>query len=580
MSSSLAWKRNRRWVVGSLVGGGALVALLREVRITAVTTSERNAADPLAFDAPGVGDLFDDETVHDLALDLPAADYAALIEAYREHEEKIYATASVTIDGTRLSPVGARLKGNSTLMGLREGGFFGGSRGPQLPSGCDPEMFAGPAGPGGPPGAPVPGGLPAGMPVPGEGALPGGLPAGLTAPAEGTPPAGAPPVGQPGADGATPTAGGFGGLMGSVSADDPSSLPWLVRFDEFTDGQRYQGLRDIAIRPVVGNQTSLNEALALRLVAMAGEPTERAAYAAVTVNGSDPVLRLLLEPPGEAYAEANDLGDGVLYKALSTGSFTYRGDDPSAYVDQFDQETRRNRQDLKPLIDLLRWVAESSDEEFAAEIGDRLDAESFARYVALQSLLDNFDDMAGPGQNYYLWYDLDEQRFRVLAWDLNLALSGFGDMMGSGGPPSWIPSACIPEEFREGATGSDPAATPGATPAAAADGAGDPSAAGETPRRRRGGPGDRQFGGNLLKERFLATPALRAQAEAAFVALQADLFASGAAAAELDRLSAVVASSGLLDPATVDAETAALHAKLAAQATAEPAFDKSPFGGG
>ena len=53
-----------------------------------------------------------------------------------------------------------------------------------------------------------------------------------------------------------------------------------------------------------------------------------------------------------------------------------------------------------------------------------MDVDSFARYAATMNLLVNGDDMAGPGQNYYLWYDLETKKISVVSWDLNLAMTG------------------------------------------------------------------------------------------------------------------------------------------------------------
>src|SRR5699024_4123332 len=55
-----------------------------------------------------------------------------------------------------------------------------------------------------------------------------------------------------------------------------------------------------------------------------------------------------------------------------------------------------------------------------------VDVVSVAEYLATQALLSNADAMDGPGNNYYLWYDTDEEKFTVLSWDLNMALSGMG----------------------------------------------------------------------------------------------------------------------------------------------------------
>ena len=96
-------------------------------------------------------------------------------------------------------------------------------------------------------------------------------------------------------------------------------------------------------------------------------------------------------------------GDGILYKAEATGDYTYRGTDPASYEEVFDQESGAE-DDLTPLIEFLQFVNESSDADFASGLGERLDVPSFATYLALEDLMDNYDAIDGPGNNSYLWW--------------------------------------------------------------------------------------------------------------------------------------------------------------------------------
>jgi spore coat protein CotH len=333
--------------------------------------------------------------------------------------------------------------------------------------------------------------------------------------------------------------GGPGGGAGpggvALSVDKPESMPWLISFDEFIDGQRYEGFEQLALRPASG--AGLAEALALGLVGAAGEPTQRSTYASLTVNGGAAALRLVVEIPDSEYADDNFTGDGVLYKALSTGRFTYLGDDPLSYTNAFKQITNKKQQDLKPLIELLKWVSQASDEEFAADLADHVDIESFAAYVAIQDLLANGDDMAGPGSNYYLWYDLETAKFTVLSWDLNLAFGGLGR---GGGNVNVAP----------GGVGNVP--PPGGVIVGPGGGG--------------GGFGGR--GGNALKSKFVAAPAFAAVRERARVEVKQAIYRSGAATTEIARLKALVASSGLISASTIDNEASALLSRIEQLATA------------
>jgi spore coat protein CotH len=55
--------------------------------------------------------------------------------------------------------------------------------------------------------------------------------------------------------------------------------------------------------------------------------------------------------------------------------------------------------DLAPLIDLLAFLDTSDEATFVAELPGRLDIDGFAVYLAMMDLLDNFDDIDGPGNN-------------------------------------------------------------------------------------------------------------------------------------------------------------------------------------
>ena len=80
-----------------------------------------------------------------------------------------------------------------------------------------------------------------------------------------------------------------------------------VRFDSFAD--------------------SMNEAVALDLLAEAGLASQQAASVSFTVNGGEPTLRLMIEhPDDDAWQDVTFQSDGALYKAESTGGRTVDGD--------------------------------------------------------------------------------------------------------------------------------------------------------------------------------------------------------------------------------------------------------------
>jgi spore coat protein CotH len=290
-----------------------------------------------------------------------------------------------------------------------------------------------------------------------------------------------------------------------LSSAHPATLPWIIDLDKFVDGQNLNGTVELVIR---GNssETSLNEAVALDLLEASGLASEQAIAAGVQIGGESE-LRLVIENPDDAWLADEFESATALYKAESGGDYSYRGDDPESYADVFDQEAGDD--DLAPLIDFLRFLDESDDATFEAELSSWLDVDAFATYLAFQDLIDNVDDIDGPGNNSYLAYDAGTGVMTVVSWDLNLA---FGASPGGGGG-------------RADAAGGGP------------DRAEEPNGAGAAPGAMGGpaaGGGGRGGGGNILAERFLASDAFSALYDAESERLSELLYTSGLAQESLD----------------------------------------------
>lgn len=328
---------------------------------------------------------------------------------------------------------------------------------------------------------------------------------------------------------------GNSSLRGVSDDAAPGDLPWLIRLDKFVDGQSVDGSSGFIVRSN-SSETALNEAVALDLLAEAGLASEHAVASSFSVNGGDARLRLVVQDLDEDWEAENFSTDGLLYKSEAGGDWSWRGDDPDAYTDVFDQETGDD--DLTPLIDFLDFVNNSSDDDFAAELPQRLDVDAFARYLAFEQVVDNFDDIDGPGNNSYVRYDAESGGFTVVAWDHNLA---FGVMGGPDGErpegmptdlPSGMPSPPDGErpDFGDGAPG--------------------------------GGPGGGRMGGsNVLVERFTAVEKWSDLVDQAKADLTKELFDSGYADQVLDQWVDVLTEQAgdLVDRATVQQEADAIR---------------------
>ena len=456
-------------------------------------TSELVSETVIVNDIDGEAELFD-TTTHTIDITFDQAEYEEMLSTFREDGEKEYIRADITIDGTLIEDVGLRLKGNSTLQSLSNNNMGGGRENDEMPEGME-------------------------------------LPESTEDTAEGTAPAG--PGGMGGGMG--------GGGMTQLSEENPEELPWLISFDEYEEGRAYQGMTEIALRPAAsGSDVAINEALALELTAESGQVTQDYTFTSVTVNGSESAARIVVDAPDTELAD--ELGSGVLYKARAGGSLNYVGDDPTEYEDSFKQINAEGAYDLQPVMTLMKFLNESTDEEFAEELDDYVDTESFAKYLATQEILSNNDAMDGPGNNYYLWYDTNEKQFTVMSWDLNLALSRMGGGMGGG-------VSGMQQDTEATDTASEMPALP--------DGMEMP----EMPQPPEGmempdgmempggeeGEGAGPSGGSdsgILKERFLDNEEFYAMYEQAYAELYEQLIASGYAEETLNELTTRAEEAG------------------------------------
>ncbi|WP_159083665.1 CotH kinase family protein [Nocardioides terrigena] len=354
---------------------------------------------------------------------------------------------------------------------------------------------------------------------------------------------------------------GNSSLRGVTDDADPAELPWLLRLDEYVDGQQLDGWTDFVVRSN-NTETALNEAVALDLLAETGLASEHAVATSFSVNGGEARLRLVVQALDEAWERENFSTEGLLYKSEAEGDWSWRGDDPDSYADVFDQET--GEEDLTPLIELLDLLNNGTDAELEEELPDRLDVEAFARYLAFEELVGNADDIDGPGNNSYLRYDAESGGFTVVAWDHNLAFGGLGGP-GDGGPgggPGAFPDGERPEGMPTDLPEGMPEELPEGMPTELPEGMEPPAGTADGERPEGGGM---RGGSNVLVERFTAVEEWADLVEQARADLAAELYASGLADEVIDRWAALLTDEAgdLVDAATVTEEADAIRTVVA-----------------
>lgn len=474
---SLQFKRHAALVGALIVTISLFIFGLGNTRVISYAINNK----PLATETPShnyrnTQALFDESIVHQIQVIMPQKSYDMLIRTYQQTQEKDYFEADVIIDGVRINKVGIRLKGNASLRTAIDNA----TNGAQRAAGGPPEG-------GGPPG----GGNMSGCFV-GNGNAQGGMPKPQ-----------APPAGMP-----KPEFGGRGGGPGGDNDPTvPTAVPYLIKFDEFVKGQRYQGHTTLAIRNygISSNAAVLHEPLTYYAAHVLGIPAPGTAYAGVRFNNGAEKFYSLSSLVDEDYLQAYfPKSSGVLYKAELGANLKYNGEAPENYSSCYDQKTRVKEADMRPIIDMIRFINQADDATFERDLGNYFEIDSIINYLALNNLLVNVDSLAGMGNNYYLYYNDQSKRFSLLLWDANESL---GKLAGGA-------NAARYDLYYEGTnTGPAPAVN---NAAAGANGA------------ALGGGPPMMNGENILKKRFLSNPTFRKRYEEALKKQYTALFVNDA----------------------------------------------------
>jgi RNA polymerase sigma factor (sigma-70 family) len=222
---------------------------------------------------------------------------------------------------------------------------------------------------------------------------------------------------------------GNGSWLGSLVVPKRA---FKVDLNKFARGQKLGGLDELTFNNLVWNHSYLSDALAYEFFRDADVPASRTAYAWLSASVAKewdrkPLgLYLMLETVDESFAlERFGSKRTPIFKPVTYDLFAHLGDDWSAYEAIYDLKTEATPRQRRRVIDFARLVSFSTDEEFAAQVGDFLDFDAFARFLAGQVLLSSYDSILLDGQNFYMYLDPRSDKFGFIPWDLDSAWGDF-----------------------------------------------------------------------------------------------------------------------------------------------------------
>jgi len=215
-------------------------------------------------------------------------------------------------------------------------------------------------------------------------------------------------------------------------------LPMRFNFDKFEDdyeeikNQRFYGFKKLTLSSNFSDTSLMREKVIADIYRDSGVPAPRTAFYRVYIDYGEGEkyfgLYTMIELPEDEMLEqqfSNE--DGNLYKPEGTASSFREGSLSSDNYVDFDKKTNESDDDysdIQKLYDALH--SDQSDKAvWRAELENILDVDEFLNWLALNTVMQNWDTYGNMEHNFYLYNNPDSEKFQWIPWDNNEGLNSF-----------------------------------------------------------------------------------------------------------------------------------------------------------
>lgn len=217
-----------------------------------------------------------------------------------------------------------------------------------------------------------------------------------------------------------------------VNSQRSFKRPFKIDLNDWVKSQCLGGRTKLNFHNLVSDASCLSDTLGYEFYRQAGVPASRTTFARLrlTLGGrfENRLLGLyvIVENPDAEWARDRFGVDGMLlFKPVTYELFKDLGGDWKAYAGLYDPKSRPDAGQQRRIIDLAKLVTHASDAEFTARIGEFIDLDEFARFLACEVMLANYDSILSNGQNFLLYLDPRTDRLGFIPWDLDQSWGAF-----------------------------------------------------------------------------------------------------------------------------------------------------------
>ena len=212
---------------------------------------------------------------------------------------------------------------------------------------------------------------------------------------------------------------------GASSLDDVTNMKsdrysFTLKLNKYRKGQKYHGMTKLLLNNNIWDATQMKDAIVYDMCRYIGLPAPLTNYARISLNGKYFGCYLMVEAVDKHFCQRNYPGEKTnIYKPYH--NLAYMGEDMKKYAEISNfAKVGGDETSMQRVVAALRSVDEGK------EIDEHVDVESVMKYMALQTIVVNYDYMTGKNtQNYYLREA--DGKISLIPWDYNLAWGGYPD---------------------------------------------------------------------------------------------------------------------------------------------------------
>jgi len=208
---------------------------------------------------------------------------------------------------------------------------------------------------------------------------------------------------------------------------------YKVNVNHGKKGQKIGGVTKLNFVNSIPDFSYVKDALAENLFRELGAVGPRTTYSYLTIDVPGKYtnqalgLYVVIEDIDDDFAKDRFGTKAVpIFKPVTYHLFEDSGKDWSAYKEVYDLKTKATPEQLQRVVDLAQLVSHANDEEFARRIGEFLDFEEYAAFLAGHVLTSSYDGYLSNGQNFYIYLDPRSNKFGFIPWDQDHGWGEFG----------------------------------------------------------------------------------------------------------------------------------------------------------